>query len=174
MKIYVGIDVGKDGGLAFLYENGQLDVHKVPTIADQISIVDLHQIIEEYIIDSDGNLICAVEDVHSIFGASAKSNFQFGRALGILEGIVSTRRLQWIKVSPKDWQKVAWQGIPLIRKPSEKPGKDGPVDTKATSLLASKRLFPNETFIPTSRSKKPHDGLVDAALIAYYLKVSGR
>ena len=174
MKIYCGIDVGKAGGLAFLYEDGKLDVHKIPLIADNISITDVNQIIEEYIIDSDGHLICAVEDVHSIFGSSAKSNFQFGRSLGIIEGLVSARRLQWIKVAPKEWQKVSWQGIPIVRKPSDRPGKDGPIDTKAVSLLASKRLFPNESFIPTPRSKKPHDGLIDAALIAYYLKVSGR
>lgn len=172
MKIYQATDPGKDGGLAFFYEDGRLDLHKVPLIGDQISVFDLQQIFDVYM--EDGELICAVEDVHSIHMSSAKSNFQFGRALGIIEGIVSAKKLSWFKVSPKEWQKVAWQGIPIMRKPSEKPGKDGPTDTKAMSLLAAKRLFPNESFIPTARSKKPHDGLIDAALIAYYLKVSGR
>lgn len=42
------------------------------------------------------------------------------------------------------------------------------VDTKATSLLAAKRLFPEETFLATTRSKVPHDGIVDAVLIGLY------
>lgn len=172
MKIYCGVDPGKSGGLAFLYETGQLDLHKIPLVAEEISIVDLQMIFDVYV--EDGTIVCAVEDVHSIFSVSAKANFQFGRSLGIIEGIVACKGIQWLKVAPKEWQKTAWQGIPVVRKPSDKPGKDGPVDTKAMSLHASKRLFPNESFIPTARSKKPHDGLIDAALIAYYLKVSGR
>ena len=41
-------------------------------------------------------------------------------------------------------------------------------DTKATSLLACNRLFPNANLLRTERSKKAHEGLVDAYLIAYY------
>lgn len=51
--------------------------------------------------------------------------------------------------------------------PMEKPEKPK-VDTKATSLLAAKRLFPDETFLATQRSKVPHDGIVDAVLIGLY------
>jgi hypothetical protein len=99
MKIYLGCDVGKNGGLAFLDENNHLEIHTTPLVANEISIVDINKIIKSYIIKSDGHLVCGVEDVHSIHGASAASNFQFGRALGILEGVVSARNLQWVKIA---------------------------------------------------------------------------
>ena len=37
-----------------------------------------------------------------------------------------------------------------------------------TSLIAAKRLFPNVNFTATERSKKDHDGAIDACLIARY------
>jgi hypothetical protein len=33
------------------------------------------------------------------------------------------------------------------------------------ALIAAKRLFPNESFLATEKSKKPHDGMVDSTLI---------
>ena len=56
--------------------------------------------------------------------------------------------------------------VPYIKRDKTK-GERFKTDTKATSLNAARRIFPGETFLATPRSKKPHDGLVDAALIAY-------
>ena len=68
-----------------------------------------------------------------------------------------------------------WQGIKEIRKPdtTDKNGKirKGQIETKKMSLIAAQRLFP--TFMltpPNSKSKKIHDGIVDALLICEYVK----
>ncbi len=68
-----------------------------------------------------------------------------------------------------------WQGVPLIQKiDGKKKNKDGTqkmkTDTKAMSLVAAQRIFPNESFLATERSSVPHDGLVDAALICEFGK----
>jgi len=35
-------------------------------------------------------------------------------------------------------------------------------------LSRARQLWPDESFLATAKSKKPHEGLIDAALIAYY------
>ena len=49
--------------------------------------------------------MCMIEDVHSIFGASAKSNFMFGFNTGLLHGIIRALGLPLDQVQPKAWQK---------------------------------------------------------------------
>lgn len=161
----IGIDVGAKGGIAIVDENGQLILlERIPDIKGKTDYNTLAGFFTQFK-ESFPNSTVFIEDVHSIFGSSAKSNFSFGSIKGFKMGLCAALRLRYELVQPKAWQKEVWN-------PSDKIYKSGAkkktVDTKATSLLAAKRLFPDETFIATSRSKKPHDGLVDAALIAYY------
>lgn len=107
-----------------------------------------------------------MEDVHAIFGASAKSTFNFGWSLGIIEGVLSGMGIAYTKVAPKEWQREMWQGI----RPVYKSGNSKAIDTKATSLLAAKRLFPNEDLRRSARATLPHDGIVDALLMAEYCR----
>lgn len=159
-KNYVGIDPGKSGGIVILSSDNELTLHKVPLIGGKV--VDHYKIKE--ILSKVENGHFALEDVHSLPGVSAKANFSFGENKGEYRGLLIGLGLNYMEVQPKTWQKIAWEGIPVIKKPNKK------TDTKAMSLLAAKRLFPAESFLATERSSVPHDGLVDAALIAYYLK----
>jgi len=45
---------------------------------------------------------------------------------------------------------------------------EGAGDTKARALDAATRLWKGERFRATTRARTPHDGIVDACLIAYY------
>lgn len=108
---------------------------------------------------------CRLESVHAIFGASAKATFQFGRCVGALETFLSLSNIPFKPVQPKAWQKVLWEGIrPIV--------KGGKVDTKATSLSAASKLFPQHDFRRTPRCKNADDNKVDATLMAYYACVS--
>lgn len=170
MKYAIAIDPGKTGSIVVIDEKNTVTVHNVKQVGKEIDIQDLAEFLLSYCVDS----YCVIEDVHSIFGAGAKSNFQFGRALGIVEGIVSTLGIPYTKVTPKVWQLVMWQGIKPVLINTGKKKKDGSVkhkvDTKATSQLAAKRLFPNVNFVPTARSSKDHGGAIDASLMALYCK----
>ena len=179
----LGVDPGKTGALCFLPLDGSPIVWIVtPEIKGtlEIDIMAIYRFIHPYM---QHTRACVIEDVHSVFGSSAKSNFQFGRALGIVETLPSVFGIPMHKVAPKTWQKVAWQGVPLVQKKKVVKGAKGKggkpdkpdrtvmkTDTKATSLNAAKRIFPQESFLATTRSSVPHDGGVDAALIAYYGK----
>lgn len=158
---FIGIDVGKNGGIASIIDN-ELLLRPIPEYILQIQDV-LHSI---SVISPLDDVSIAIEDVHSIYGTSAKSNFQFGRILGMKEAFCFTVFGKYELVQPKVWQKAVWEPSDMVKK------EDGKTDTKATSLNAAQRIFPNEKFLKTKRSTVPHDGLVDASLIAYYLKLN--
>ncbi|KKK80116.1 hypothetical protein LCGC14_2826730, partial [marine sediment metagenome] len=117
-----------------------------------------------------------IEDVHAIFSSAAGATFQFGYVCGAIVMGVAAFDFKYTLVQPKVWQKVIYQGIPEIRKPSfviksgkfEGQTRKGALDTKKMSLLATKRLFPNEDLRKSDRCKIPHNGIVDALLIAEY------
>lgn len=159
MKKVVAIDPGATGGIA-VFLNGNL--HELHTIPKVKGVVDYNELssLWDSIVDKDTTIV--IEEVHSIFGSSAKSNFSFGKINGFLLGLIVSSKLPYILVQPKKWQKDVWVNQDKIYKPGK---AKKTVDTKATSLLAAKRLFPNTDFRKSSRATKFHDGLVDAALI---------
>lgn len=167
-KYYLGCDIGKNGAFALIREDNKfIFTFKLPVIGTEIDV----NRITSYLRNFRGDIKQGVmEDVHSIFNVSAKSNFQFGRALGIIEGGFAGFEIPFLKVAPKTWQKVAHLGIPEIKLPLKVGQKNPSNDTKAMSLLAATRLFPTQDFLATEKSKKPHDGIVDALLIAHYCK----
>lgn len=179
---YVGIDPGKSGGLATIFENGDVEVEPLPVTDDnEIDVERLAATLRGLFIQirdlrpaEPGKIYCVLEDVHSIFGMSAKSNFQFGRVLGILEGVLGATGTDFIKITPKVWQKEIWANTPPISTLTGKNLKNGTpqvkIDTKGTSLMVAKALFPDVNLLATKRSKVPHDGIVDALLIAEYCR----
>jgi hypothetical protein len=183
MKIRIGCDPGKNGGIVALTESGKLIMYKTPLVNKEIDINKFKNIIVSIAGDLSDNgnwkddVLVVIEDVHSIFGAGAKSNFQFGRALGILEGIVSSLDIPFIKIQPKKWQEICFAGVSVTYKSggkmkiNKKTGKEElkqQVDTKAMALQAAKRFFPNTSFKATDRSEKDHDGIVDSVLLAKF------
>lgn len=46
-------------------------------------------------------------------------------------------------------------------------------DTKQAAFVVAKRLWPGRSWLATERSKKPHQGLVDASLLAVFAKRRG-
>ena len=161
-KVYIGIDVGKKGGIAVKSpRQSELMLMTIPRIKDKVDLRALVELFEDILMEGDEFMV-AIEDVHSLFGMSAKSNFSFGEIKGIKIGILNALGFPYELVPPKTWQKEIWTSADMVYKTGKK------VDTKATALVAAKRLFPNESFLATSRSSVPHDGLVDAALILEY------
>jgi hypothetical protein len=166
-RTFIGIDVGKDGAIAVCTDN-RWSFFKIPLINTEIDC-STTQIIFKTIRESSDDIHAVIEDVHSIFGASSKSTFQFGRIAGILEMALVANNIPFTLVQPKTWQKEMWQGVSMIRKPS-KSGKTMVNDTKAMSLIAARRLFPMMDFKRTPQCTKPDDGIVDAVLMCEYCK----
>ena len=144
---FAGIDIGSNGGIAIL-DNGTLTYKKLGEVKDWIKLLNKP-------------VVVAIEDLHSIYGTSAKSNFSFGVNNGIVIGALECLGIDYFKVAPKKWQKHIWMSQDLVKFGTK-------VDTKATSLNAAIRLYPDEQFLASSRSSVAHDGIVDAVLLATY------
>ncbi len=165
-KLYVGVDVGASGAIVGIDEYSRIVLkERVPKIknkkVDKRALGDIFKKLK------GKDVFIMIEDVHSIHGASAKSNFSFGGIKWMKEAFCMAFDLPYSLVAPKKWQKAIWTSSDMVYKKIT-PRKV--TDTKATSLIAAKRLFPGEDFLATKISKVPHDGIVDAVLIAVYCK----
>lgn len=87
--------------------------------------------------------------------------FGYGRGFGRLEGILEAFNVKSHLVTPAVWTKAMTARF--------KPQSD---DTKARALLAVKELFPGLELIQP-RCRKPHEGIIDALLIAEYWRSFG-
>ena len=121
------------------------------------------------------NLVCVIEDVHSIFGSSAKSTFNFGFNKGYLIGLLAANKIPYVLVQPKEWQKVVWNNADMVVSYKQVNVKDKivskkVVDTKATSINAAKRLFPTMDFRKSEKAKNIDDNKVDATLMCEYAR----
>lgn len=156
MKVYIAIDPGILGFVSIINADGEF-IKAFPLLKNNkcVDVVEISQTLLDLSI-YEGRCHVILEDVHSIFGSSAKSNFNFGWILGTIEGTLSTLGLPYTKVAPKTWQKVMHQGIPK---------KD---DKKTMSFMACHRLFPTVNLKRTERCKNEDDNFADSLLMAEY------
>lgn len=160
--VIVGIDPGKSGGFASLKNGKLVNTMSMKKIGNEIDINSIYHFLSDTDHDHGIDMV-VLEHSQAIFGVGAKQTFEFGRSIGILEGVLGVLKLPLIKVKPKVWQKVSWQGVTVIK-------NNGKTNTKKMSLVAVNRLFPNagKLLLATDRSRVPHDGIVDAILMGYY------
>lgn len=171
MKVWCGVDPGLKGGIAILKNK---EVHTFPMPLDIHKELNTEQLARIMFLNDEEEITIIVEDVHSIFGASAKSNFKFGWICGQINSLVySGFADNVIYVQPKVWQKEIWINEDIVGSPTKRIYKKSglpimKIDTKKTSYNAVKRIFPNVNIPMTPKSKVPHDGICDSLLIAEY------
>lgn len=169
MKTYIGVDPGLNGGLAEISDEG-IEIAVMPKIGTEISLKGIKEwFISRLARSRRENIVVGIENVHAIYGSAAGATFQFGRASMAPEMAAVMLDLPIVLVSPKDWQKIIHEGVRVIYKPDGKKK-----DTKQMSLQAAERLFPHVDLRATEKCKNAHDGLVDALLIAEYLRTQNR
>lgn len=161
MTIYVGFDIGMAGGLSGI-KNGEIVFkEKTPINGNEVDLVEIKNRLEWLILEH-GRVIVTFESVGAMPGQGVTSMFTFGKQAGRIEGLCIGMGLPFHRVPPRTWQKELWEGVTIVKK------ADGKTDTKKTSYLALSRLFPKIDFRASERAKNPHDGIVDACLIALY------
>jgi hypothetical protein len=77
-------------------------------------------------------------------------------SFGLITGALRQAGLHPCRVTVHEWQKLMLGKVPKGQ-------------TKAFALTRARELWPYENWLPGPRHKTPHDGLIDAALIARYL-----
>lgn len=150
----LGCDPGLQGGLAILSDDGVI-TEPMPTVkakkGELLNLAELTRWLKEQLpIDR-----AYLEMVSARPGQGVSSTFKFGRGYGAIEGILTALGIPYQLVTPQAWTKVMHQGIEAA-------------DPKAKSLIAVSRLFPGFDLRASDRSRVPHDGMVDALLIAEF------
>lgn len=167
MKYYIGIDPGVKGCISIVDETGKFIesffLLKNAKNVDAIEISNTLLNLSKY----EDNCHVVIENIHAIFGSSAKGTFNFGFIAGLIEGIIATIGLPYTKVNPKIWQKEMFRGVNVITKLSTT-GKTQVIDTKKMSFLASHRIFPTVDLRRTSKCKNEDDNFSDSLLMAEY------
>lgn len=157
--VICGIDPGLKGGVGFLdgKTGAIIEHHVMPSHMGELAIL-----LTKWR-DKCGArglfVFCERAQVMSKPGAKPQgicSMFNYGVGYGQILGILITLRIPYELIPPVSWTRLMHAGLPLDLKP------------KAKSLLVARRIFPGETFLASERSRIPHDGLIDADLIAEY------
>lgn len=170
-KTYIGIDPGLAGFITAIFPNGSFEFYSI----DENDDLDLHRALKN-ICERSWQVTAVIEDVHSIFGSSAKSTFNFGEIKGVLKGLLIANEIPYTLVQPKTWQGEIWNNQDMIVSYNTITKSDGTkqkrkvVDTKATSINAARRLFPNLDLRKNERCKKIDDNKVDSLLMAEYAR----
>jgi crossover junction endodeoxyribonuclease RuvC len=153
--VFIGIDPGKKGGIALIKDDGRL----LATLVMPDNVGDIRKWLEQWWDPSRWEIIRAyLEKAQVMFkdgqrqGVSAA--FNYGTGYGKLLGMLETMGFSHELVRPQQWQKV------MI--PGSKKGQ-----SKKDALIKARQLFPQETFIQKG-CRVPHDGIIDAVLIAEY------
>lgn len=167
MKFYIGIDVGMRGYISIVDEYGKF-IESFPLMKDvkNIDVVEISNTLFDLSKYEDSCHVI-IENIHAIFGSSAKGTFNFGFVAGLIEGIIATIGLPYTKINPKIWQQEMFRGINIIKKPSAT-GKTQVVDTKKMSFMACHRLFPTVDLRRTIKCKNEDDNFADSLLMAEY------
>lgn len=168
-KCYIGIDVGTLGFLA-IQVNGEWTFM---SIKDNTMYAISDMLL--YLKEKYPNIIVGIEEIHAIFGSSAKATFSFGEIYGKLQALCIAHKIPYHLIPPKTWQGCMWSSCDMSISYKKVKMKDKEitkkvVNTKETSANAALRLFPQLDFKRTSRCNKLDDNKIDATLISEYLR----
>lgn len=149
----IGIDPGLDGAIACLTDKG-IRLYPMPTIKlDKGRQVDAYQLAAALQIEALTGDRCYVilEKVHAMPKQGVTSMFNFGMSYGICLGVIGGLGLSHRLVRPQEWQASILKGY-----------------AKGSEEAVAKGLWPNACWLASDKCRKPHSGLIDAALIAEF------
>lgn len=158
MKYVIGIDPGKNGGIAMLDQDGlPIEVVKMPETPQDLLDCLSNMMMVGGSLSENATFVCYIEKVGGIPGQGASSAFSFGKGCGHLEMALLALKLSTNEVTPQKWQKGYQVGSSSITKSSAAEKKEHKNKLKAKS----QSLFPQ-------LGNKITNATCDALLIAEY------
>lgn len=147
MTTIVGVDPGKQGGIAVLDANGPLSAKPMPPSLPELwdelrSIASLWR----------GHCFCILEQVHAMPGQGVSSTFKFGQGYGAIEMALVAAGIPFDRVRPTKWQPAV--GVPSIK-------GESPTARKRRLKGRAMELFPELRKDITLKT-------ADALLLAHY------
>ena len=163
---HLGVDCGKKGGIAYL-RGDKLSTLIMPTVPtgkkaqEKINLIALGTILKDLLRNSNGELTAIIEDPggHAPSAAGLRS---MTYSFAVTEMCCAMLGIKYETIMSRAWQKHFW--------PRPKLPKGVKFDTKAAALEAAVNIWPDHSWLASKRCSIPHDGMVDAALLAQWGK----
>lgn len=162
---YIGIDNGISGAIAQLNPDGALKSwHAMPTQktrkGNEVNAASVFALLraarDESFKQYKGSITVIIEEPGG--SKSAKAASSMAGSFHAIRAVLEVMRVRYHRITPQAWQKNILHC------------KAG--DTKPAALSKARQLWPDELWLETERCRKPHDGAIDAALIAEYGRVN--
>ena len=160
---YLGIDPGLNGGFACVSGDKIRYKMVMPTISfttkDGKTKTEIDRdAVLSFLALFPPHVHVAIEKQEAFRGQDITSSCTICRNYGILQMACTTARLYITEVPSKAWH----EHFGIVS------AKEGKGTTKEQAFHIVQRLHPTADFRKSERSRIVHDGIVDAALIAYY------
>jgi len=167
MAVFLGIDPGKDGAVVALNEDGTvasswLTARDFTIRLGKGSKRDYTEtrmaMAMEWLANKYDVQLAVIERQWARPKQGVSSTFSSGYGYGLWKGILASKGIRFIEVSPNTW--------------TSKILRDVPGDGKNRSVYAVMNRVPDLDLTP-GKKRKPHDGLADACCLALYGAVTG-
>lgn len=154
----IGVDNGLDGGLTAISRCTGAVIAKtvMPTLHRMGKREVNTRVVYDWVMSLESDFHMAIEEPLR-HAKSSQAIRSMGISFGKLLGLAESRQWSVDCVSVHKWQRKMLGNIPR--------GK-----TKEAALCQAELLAPDECWQKSKRASKPHDGMIDAFLIARYIR----
>lgn len=157
--IYIGIDNGLSGGIVAVERPGVIEkIWTMPTRGKSKGNEVDGEITASFFDTWMRDEITVIIETPGKFAKGVQAISSMWDSYGCIRGILESRGIRHHRITPQSWQKAMLVGC-----------KKG--DTKPAAYARARQLWPSETWLASPRCSKPHDGMIDAALIAEYGRI---
>lgn len=161
---YLGIDPGLNGAFAVISGDRIRYKMVMPTISIKTKGGKTRrEIVREGVLSFLATLPLhthvAIEKQEAYRSQNVTSSCTICKNYGILLMALSATHMNITEVPSEEWQK----HFGIVSKK-----KAGGQSTKEQAFPIAQALYPEADFLKSERSRRPHDGIVDACLIAHY------
>lgn len=157
--IYIGIDNGLSGGIVAVNGHEIIKSNIMPTRGKASGNEVDAEILASFFDHFDRAEISAILETPGKFAKGVQAISSMWDSYGAIRAVLECLGIRHHRIPPQRWQKAI---IPNCAKG----------DTKPAALARARQLWPSENWLATARSTKPHEGMIDAALIAEYGRIS--
>lgn len=177
-RMYLGVDPGKKGGLCLLDEAGTIVlVRPMPICAkpsgsqrankgkranEEVDACALGDVIRKHY----QGLQAVLVEHQRIFGQQLLAVGAQQHGYGMLCGAVLGLGVRLETTDPKIWKHT----VGIAPKREGRTVSEQREHLKGLAIAKASELWPHEDWLATPRSKKPHDGMAEAALLAEVLR----
>lgn len=163
-ELYIGIDNGIRGAVCFLPQDGGMVLAELPVESDgKKKRLDPSALAE--MLEATGNVDPLVIVEKPAGSKSASAAASMADSFAVIRSVLAIGGFRRQFITAKTWQKSFWT-VPKMAKGVK-------FDTKAAALKVARELWPAQSWLASPRCRVPHDGMIDAALMAEHARRLG-